>query len=134
MGSSTMARKKVPRLTRAERAILGVLWQRGPTTARDIHEALSQRRASGYTTILKLLSIMIVKKLVARDDSQRAHVYRALIAESDMERSVIQEILTDMFGGSGIRLAMRALSEEISDPAELELLSKRANDAKRKGK
>lgn len=128
-----MARKKTPQLTKAERAILGVLWQRGPTTAREIHEALSHRRASGYTTILKLLSIMFGKGIVGRDDSQRSHVYRPLIAESQIERNVIREILADLFGGSPTRLAMRALSEEITDPDDLDLIRKLLDELKRKG-
>jgi predicted transcriptional regulator len=77
---------------------------------------------------------MIDKGLVARDDSHRSHVYRPLIAERQVERSVIREILADLFGGSPTRLAMCALSEEITDPDDLDLIRKRLEELKRKAK
>ena len=73
-----MAEKSTtPRPTDAELAILGVLWERGPSTVREVHDALSATQDSGYTTVLKLLQIMTEKGLVDRDESARSHVYRA---------------------------------------------------------
>ena len=63
-----------PRPTDAELAILRVLWDRGPSTVREVHEALRASQTRGYTTVLKLLQIMTDKRLVVRDESQRAHV------------------------------------------------------------
>jgi predicted transcriptional regulator len=67
---------QLPRPTEAELAILRVLWELGPSTVRQVHEALAQSRSIGYTTALKLLQVMADKGLVLRDESQRSHVYR----------------------------------------------------------
>jgi BlaI family penicillinase repressor len=53
-----MARQHLPRPTDAELAILNVLWQRGASTVREVQEALSRDRPTGYTTVLKFLQIM----------------------------------------------------------------------------
>ena len=66
---------RLPRPTDAELAILRVLWERGPSTVRQVHESLSGQRVIGYTTILKLMQIMADKGLVARDETDRTHIY-----------------------------------------------------------
>ena len=63
-----MARQKTTGPTDRELAILGVLWDRGPSTVREVHEALHQDRGTGYTTTLKLMQIMVEKGLLVRDE------------------------------------------------------------------
>ena len=63
-----------PRPTDAELAILRVLWRRGPSTVKQVHEELSRHSSSVYTTTLKILQIMTEKGLVTRDETQRAHL------------------------------------------------------------
>ena len=77
-----------PRPTDAELAILRVLWARGPSTVRQVLDALNEERATGYTTVLKLLQIMTDKQLVARDESDRTHIYRASFSETDTQRQL----------------------------------------------
>ena len=72
-----MVDRQPPRPTDAELAILGVLWERGPSTVRDVHDELNRHTPTGYTTVLKLLQIMTEKGLVVRDETQRAHIYEA---------------------------------------------------------
>jgi BlaI family transcriptional regulator, penicillinase repressor len=112
------ARSQPPRPTDAELAILRVLWQRGPSTVREVLEALSPRDV-GYTTVLKLLQIMDGKRLVARDDRERAHVYEAAVAQAETEGRLVADLLDRAFGGSAERLVMRALSRKKSSPAEI---------------
>jgi len=107
-----------PRPTDAELAILEVLWQRGPSTVRDVHEALAERQ-TGYTTVLKLMQIMVDKRLLARDEAQRSHVYRALVDQERTRRRLVAELVDKVFGGSAAQLVMHALSEEKATPAEL---------------
>ncbi|HEX9406684.1 MAG TPA: BlaI/MecI/CopY family transcriptional regulator, partial [Thermoanaerobaculia bacterium] len=70
-----MVDRQPPRPTDSELAILGVLWERGPSTVREVHDELNRHAATGYTTVLKLLQIMTEKGLVVRDETQRAHIY-----------------------------------------------------------
>jgi predicted transcriptional regulator len=111
-------RSQTPRPTDAELAILRVLWQRGPSTVREVLEALSPRDV-GYTTVLKLLQIMAGKRLVNRDDRERAHVFEAAVAQAETEGRLVADLLDRAFGGSAERLMMRALSRKKASPGEI---------------
>jgi predicted transcriptional regulator len=107
------------RATDAELAILRVLWERGPSTVREVHEALSRERGTGYTTVLKLMQIMYDKGLVGRDESERAHVYCPLQSEEFAQRTMVTDLLDRAFGGSATRLVMQALTARRASPDEL---------------
>jgi predicted transcriptional regulator len=109
--------KKIPRPTEGELSILRVLWDRGASTVRDVHDALGS--GGGYTTTLKLMQIMADKGLVERDESQRAHVYRAKASEERTQRQLVHDLMQRAFGGSPVQLAMRALSSRRTSPEEL---------------
>jgi predicted transcriptional regulator len=89
-----------PRPTDAELAILRVLWERGPSTVRQVHEVLSRERPGGYTTALKLLQIMTEKGLVRRDETDRTHVYHPRLSEEQTQRQLVRDLLERAFGGS----------------------------------
>jgi BlaI family transcriptional regulator, penicillinase repressor len=108
-----------PKPTDAELAILRVLWSRGPSTVRQVHDALTGERATGYTTALKLLQIMSEKGLVARDETDRSHVYSAMLSEGETQRQLLEDLLGRAFGGSATKLVMQALSGDKATPAEL---------------
>ncbi len=114
-----MPKPTVARPTDAELAILRVLWERGPSTVREVHEALPPGRRVGYTTILKLLQIMTDKRLVCRDETARAHVYEAGAPRAETEGQLVGDLLERAFGGSAERLVMRALSSKKASSAEL---------------
>jgi predicted transcriptional regulator len=110
---------RLPRPTDAELAILRVLWERGPSTVRQVHESLSGERVIGYTTILKLMQIMTDKGLVARDETDRTHVYSPRMSEEHTQRQLLQDLQDRAFGGSALKLVMQALSTKKSSPEEL---------------
>ena len=101
------ARKSQP--TDGELLILNVLWRRGPSTVRQVHEELAPERDTGYTTTLKLLQIMHEKGLVRRDTSERSHVYEAACGEAATKRGVVGDLLDRVFEGSARQLVMQAL-------------------------
>ena len=98
-----------PRPTDAELGILNVLWQRGPSTVRDVHEALYRDEGAGYTTALKLMQIMHAKGLVLRDDSERAHVFRAAVSRERTQKRFVAEMVQRVFNGSPSQLVLQAL-------------------------
>ena len=108
-----------PRPTDAELAILRILWRRGPSTVRQVHEDLERRSLTGYTTALKLLQIMTEKGLVERDESQRAHVYVARLPEEQTLGQLVGDLLDRAFEGSSSRLVMRALESRPATREEL---------------
>ncbi|HEV2972106.1 MAG TPA: BlaI/MecI/CopY family transcriptional regulator [Pirellulales bacterium] len=114
-----MAKKDLPRPTEAELAILRVLWHRGPSTVRDVQQALEEERGTGYTTALKLLQIMTEKGLVRRDDRQRRHVFDAVLPAEATQRQLVRDLLGRAFGGSARQLVMQALSAKKASKAEL---------------
>ena|SRR6187399_720039 len=98
------------RPTDAELEILTVLWSRGPSTVRAVHDVIGERRTAQYTTILKLLQIMDEKGLVKRDESQRAHVYRAAQSREATQTQLAGDLLRRAFDGSAKSLLVGALS------------------------
>ena len=119
MPAVTTVRRKP---TDAELGILRVLWTRGPSTVRQIAEALD--REAGYTTILKLLQIMTDKQLVARDESSRTHVYEAAFTENETQRQLVSDLLDRAFNGSSAQLVLQALAAKKATPAELAVIRK----------
>ena len=116
--------------TDAELAILRVLWQNGPSTVKTVHQLLEARK-TGYTTVLKLMQIMVEKGLVTRDESSFAHVYQARIPQAQAERSLVADLMDRAFDGSMTRLLMRALAAKKATPAELAEIRKILRDHER---
>jgi BlaI family transcriptional regulator, penicillinase repressor len=108
--------------TAAELQILQVLWDRGPSTVRDVHDALNEEKALGYTTVLKLMQIMTVKGLVRRDENQRAHVYEAQQPAEKTKRQFAADMLQRVFDGSARELMLHALAAQRSTKKEIEEL------------
>ena len=129
-----MARPALPRPTDAELAVLSVLWERGPSTVREVHEELGALRPVGYTTTLKMMQIMSDKGLVERDETSRSHVYRARKSEQKTQRQLIRDLLTRAFGGSAQKLFVEALAETKASPKDMaeirKLLETRQEEAK----
>lgn len=108
-----------PRPTEAELEILRVLWEHGACTVRDVHEVLLRRGGTGYTTALKQLQIMFDKGLVLRDESQRAHVYRAAVSKERTQKKFLSDMLQRVFDGSPSRLVLQALGNHKASREEL---------------
>jgi len=108
--------------TDAELAILRVLWSRGPSTVREVAEAMG--REGAYTTILKLLQIMTDKGLVRRDESARTHVYKATASEDQTKRQLVADLLDKVFEGSSAKLVLQALSARAASPEEIDEIKK----------
>ena len=111
-----MARHKNPRPTDRELTILQILWDKGPSTVREVNEAMNKDEDTGYTTTLKLMQIMTEKGLLHRDDSQFKHIYKPAITEEKTQKQLVGDLLERAFSGSAEKLVMRALSaKKVSD-------------------
>lgn len=114
-----MTNRELPKPTEAELAILRVLWERGPSTVRDVTQALQDERGTGYTTALKLMQIMTEKGLVLRDDSQRTHVYRAVAPAEQTQKQLVVDLVERAFGGAAQKLVLQALSGRTASREDL---------------
>jgi predicted transcriptional regulator len=115
---------KQRRPTEGELTILKVLWKHGPLTVRDIQRILNAEKATGYTTVLKLLQIMTEKELVTRDEQVRPQVYRARYSQEHTQRQLLKDLVQRAFDGSVKALVLQALSQKKSSPEELEAIEK----------
>ena len=112
-----MAKHQKP--TDAELAILRVLWNRGPSTVRQVQDELSKSKKTGYTTVLKFMQIMVDKGLLRRDDSPYAHIYEARVPREQTQRKIVADIVDRVFEGSMSRLVMQALEAKHATSEEL---------------
>jgi len=117
-----MSNEPLQKPTASELEILRVLWARGPSTVREVHEALSEQKSLGYTTVLKLLQIMTVKGTVRRNEEQRAHVYEACQPATETKRQLVGDVLQRVFAGSASELMIHALEGRRTSKKELEEL------------
>ncbi len=117
-----MAKRKWLRPTDAELAILKVLWREGPSTVRQLWEALKSVQPTGYTTALKQLQIMAANGIVDRNESQRSHVYRARLDEEVTQKRLVSDLMERAFGGSAQRLVMQALASRRATSDELDAI------------
>ncbi len=122
---------KPPKPTEAELAILGVLWQRGPSTVRQVFDALNATKKTGYTTVLKFMQIMTEKGLVSRDETPYAHVYQARLPQEQTQRTLVTDLLDRAFEGSMSGLVLQALSARKASPEELSEIRKILKDYER---
>jgi BlaI family penicillinase repressor len=128
-----MSKKGKP--TAAELEILDVLWQRGAATVREVFEILSARNSNptGYTTVLKLMQIMHEKGLVERDDSAKAHVYRARQSQDETQKSLVADLLEKAFRGSALKLVQHVLETKPASAEELAEIRNLIAEAEMKG-
>ncbi len=108
-----------PKPTEAELAVLRVLWTHGPSTVREVHDAMADDRAVVYTTTLKTLQTMTEKGLTVRATERGQHVYRPRHAEAVTQVRLVTDLLDRAFGGSAGKLALQALESRRASPAEL---------------
>jgi predicted transcriptional regulator len=117
-----MTNERPQKPTTSELEILRVLWERGPSTVREVHAELREKKDLGYTTVLKLLQIMTAKGSVRRNEDQRAHVYEACQPATETKRQLVGDVLQRVFQGSASELMIHALEGRRTSKKELEEL------------
>ena len=115
-----MKKREISKPTEGELELLGILWDRGQATVREVFDAVNAQRPVVYTGVLKLLQIMTDKQLVKRDERERAHVYSAAVEREETQRQFMQELSNRFFAGSAAQLALHALEMEAASEEELD--------------
>jgi predicted transcriptional regulator len=129
-----MNKEPLQKPTASELEILRVLWAHGPSTVREVHDALREKKDLGYTTVLKLLQIMTAKGTVRRDEGQRAHVYEACQPATETKRQLVCDVLQRVFEGSASELMMHALEGRRTSKKELEELRSLLDEYERRAR
>src|SRR6266705_5713642 len=130
--TGVMSNTKYIKPTESELEILGVLWERGLASVREVHEELAKTKEAGYTTTLKLMQIMHEKGLVKRDDSMRTHIYQAAVNKEKTQKHLLSKMIDSLFGGSPTQLVIQALGngEHKASREELEKIQALLNELK----
>ena len=110
-----MRKRKPVRPTDGELEILQVLWDHGPSTVREVHEALVAEKQTSYNTTLKLMQIMNEKGIATRDESCRPQVYSAALPQDQMQQRLVADFLQRAFGGSARRLVAALTATDIPE-------------------
>ena len=126
--------ERLLRPTETELEILRVLWEKGPSTVREVHEAMAKTKPIGYTTVLKIMQIMTQKGTVVRNEDSKAHVYKARQPAENTKRQLVGDLLNRAFAGSASQLMMHALAGKKTSPAELAEIRQLLDEYERKAK
>ena len=125
------SKAKAPKPTAAELDLLRVIWQLGPSSVKDVHQArLAEKPDLAYATVLRLMQVMHGKGLLTRDESQRSHVYAAAHAQDRLQTNLLRELIQKAFAGSGKALVLSALNEHVTakERAEIRRLLEETDD------
>ncbi len=123
---------KAKRPTESELAILQVLWRRGPSTVREVFDALKAKKPMGYTTVLKILQIMLEKGLVTRDEKQRSHCYLAAADPAVTRAQLVDDLIDRAFDGSPLALMQSVLASGKTSPDDLAKIRAALDDRRKK--
>lgn len=129
-----MAKRQIPKPTDSELEILQILWKHGSSTVKAVNEKLNEKKETGYTTTLKMLQIMFEKNLVARNENERSHVYKAAIDKDDIQKLLFDKLLETVFSGSAANLVLHALGNSNPSKEELKKIKGLLNQIEREGK
>src|SRR5262245_48852250 len=119
-----------PRPTDSELAIMRVLWELGPSTVREVLEALNSRRGQplAYTTVLRFLQIMTEKRLVIREEGERSHVYEPSVPAEQTKKHLVRDLMERLFDGSARELVVQALGAHKVSRSEIREIRKLLDD------
>ena len=126
--------KKTDKPTTAELEILSVLWERKTATVREVYEIINGRKPTAYTTVLKLLQIMTEKGLVERDDSSKAHIYRATNPQNETQKTLVSDLLEKAFRGSALKLVQHVLETKPTSATDLREIRKMIAEAEKQAR
>jgi predicted transcriptional regulator len=108
-----------PQPTAVELEILRILWELGPSPVRAIHARLAEAKGTNYSTTVKMLSVMLTKGLVKRDEGVSPHVYRAALTRERAGKKFLNELIEKVYDGSAMSLVLQALATSKASPEEI---------------
>ena len=123
--------KKNIKPTEAELEVLDILWSEGPSSVRQVHEALSSKKDVYYTTTLKTMQVMHEKGFVNRDTSTRSHIYSAIISRSSVQQNLLNRLVHSVFGGSKEQLILSALGGQNASQEDLQRIKSMIEELKK---
>lgn len=115
-----MARPRHQNPTPAELEVLQIIWQRGPSTVREVMTLLNRCRRRAYTSVMSLMNVMAEKGLLAQQSKARAFVYSTMVSQNKTQSNLLTDLLNRAFDGSASALVTHLLSQDRLDSSELD--------------
>ena len=106
--------------TAVELEILRILWDLGPSPVRDIHTRLAEVKGTNYSTTVNMLSVMLTKGLVKRDEDATPHIWRAAMTLDRAAKKFLTELIEKVYDGSAMSLVLQALSSGKASKTEID--------------
>jgi predicted transcriptional regulator len=106
--------------TEVELQMLKILWELGPSPVRDIHARLNADKGTNYSTTVKMLSVMLEKGLVKRDEKSSPHVYRPAITRETAGKRMLRDLIEKVYDGAAMSLVLQALASTAATKEELD--------------
>jgi predicted transcriptional regulator len=113
---------KFTRPTDFELSVLQVLWKQGPSTVRQVYEALGSKGA--YTTVLTIMKIMTEKGLIKPDKSRTTYVYTVTAPAEKIKKQLVTDLIDRAFSGAAQELVMQALASAPASKEDLKAIRK----------
>jgi len=114
-----MPRPSSTQPTEVELQILRILWELGPSPVREIHRRLEADKGTNYSTTVKMLSVMLRKGLLKRNEESQPHIYRPALSRAKAGKLMVHELIDKVYGGSAMSLVLQALSAGTATKEEL---------------
>jgi BlaI family penicillinase repressor len=114
-----MPRQPSSQPTEVELEILRTLWGQGPSTARQVHNGLAESRETNYSTTVKMLSVMLEKNLVRRDETVRPQVFWPAATQRRTQQRMLRDLIHKVYDGSAGSLVLQTLASQKASPEEL---------------
>lgn len=115
-----MGRQGASQLTEVELQILRILWELGPSPVREIHARLNAAKGTNYSTTVKMLSVMLEKGLVKRDENASPHIWRAAMSRDSAGKRMVKELVENVYDGAAMSLVLHALKSAKASSQELD--------------
>jgi len=115
-----MTKAKANQPTEVELQILRVLWELGPSPVREIHAQLSANKGTNYSTTVKMLSVMLEKGLVMRDEQASPHIYRPAMSRQAAGKRMVKDLIDKVYDGAAMSLVLQALASSRATKEEIE--------------
>lgn len=114
-----MGKQGASQLTEVELQILKILWELGPSPVRDVHARLNAEKGTNYSTSVKMLSVMLEKGLVKRDESASPLIWRAAVTRNSTGKRMVKDLVDKVYDGAAMSLVLHALKSAKASTEEL---------------
>ncbi len=115
-----MAKTRAIQPTEVELQMLRILWELGPSPVREIHARLNADKGTNYSTTVKMLSVMLEKGLVKRDENASPHIYRPALTRATAGKRMLSDLIDKVYDGAAMSLVLQALASTAATKEELD--------------